>query len=264
MRPVARLRPRGYTPPLSAPPPAPRAPVPRTPAAALALLLAAAPAAAQDWLPSGREALAGAALVGGAAALDRVFERSIPDGGGTRWEWATRGLNYGGRPHYAVVLLAGAGAAGIATGDDRLRDGAIRVTAGMVAAGVVNGSLKFGVGRERASTTSDPWRFRPLATDNRWQSFPSGHATVAFSLAAALAEETGEPWVAVLGYGSAALVGWSRVYDDKHWTSDVVAGALIGIAGGRGMVRLLREQMDGTPPELTIAPGWIAVRIPTR
>lgn len=237
--------------------------MPRPLPAALALLLAATPAAAQDWLPSRREAAAGVALVGGALVLDRALEGTVPDGGGQRWVGITRGLNYGGRPHYAAVVLGAAGAAGVATGDDRLRDGAIRVTAGMVAAGVMNGSLKFTVGRERASTTDDPWRFRPFATDNRWQSFPSGHSTVAFSLAAALAEETGEPWVAVVGYGGAVLVGWSRVYDDKHWTSDVVAGALIGIAGGRGMVRLLRARGAGPAPEVSVAPGWIAVRIPT-
>lgn len=235
------------------------------PLLALLLLLAAhpAPAPAQDWLPSGRETAAGLVLLGGALALDQTLHGTVPDGGGTRWASASGVLNHGGRPGYALVLLGGTAAGGALAGRERVRDGALRVTAGLLAAGVVNGGLKFTVGRERASTTDEPWRFRPFATDNRWQSFPSGHTTVVFSLAAALAEETGEPWVAVLGYGGAALVGWSRVYDDKHWTSDVVAGALIGVAAGGGTVRLLRERAAGTAPEVELVPGGIAIRIPT-
>jgi membrane-associated phospholipid phosphatase len=100
---------------------------------------------------------------------------------------------------------------------------------------------------------------------NRWQSFPSGHALVTFSLAAALAEEARTPWVTVLAYGGAAAVGWSRIYDDKHWTSDVAAGALIGIVAGRGAVRLLhRGRDDGDPPSVAVGPGMVAVRIPLR
>jgi membrane-associated phospholipid phosphatase len=86
---------------------------------------------------------------------------------------------------------------------------------------------------------------------------------VAFSFAAALAEETGAPWVAVLGYGSAAMVGWSRVYEDRHWTSDVVAGSLIGIAAGRGTVRFLRLRSEGGVPAMALVPGGIVVRIAT-
>jgi membrane-associated phospholipid phosphatase len=38
------------------------------------------------------------------------------------------------------------------------------------------------------------------------------------------------PWLAALAYTEASIVAWSRVYDDQHWTSDVTASAVIGIA----------------------------------
>jgi hypothetical protein len=46
------------------------------------------------------------------------------------------------------------------------------VAAEMVAAGAVNGTLKYTVGRERPNASDHPWSFRPGALDNRWQSFP--------------------------------------------------------------------------------------------
>ena len=87
---------------------------------------------------------------------------------------------------------------------------------------------------------------------------------VAFSLASAVAEEARTPWVSALAYGGAAAVAWSRVYEDKHWTSDVAAGALIGILAGRGTVRLLHRASSADPPTLAVGPGMVAVRIPIR
>ena len=43
-------------------------------------------------------------------------------------------------------------------------------------------------------------------------------------------------------YGTAALVGWSRVYEYRHWTSDVVGGALVGIATSRWTIRTLHAR----------------------
>jgi membrane-associated phospholipid phosphatase len=226
----------------------------------LALLPAAAPLASQEWTPSRGEAVAGTLLLGGALLVDRAVARGVPEGGGTRWEWASDALNHGGRPQHALLLLAGAASSGALLGSPPLRDGALRVGAGLLAAGVANGTLKVAVGRERPSRTSDPHRFRPGSLDNGWQSFPSGHAVVAFSLAAGLAEETREPVVAVLAYSAAGLVGWSRVYEGKHWTSDVVAGSLVGIFAGRGTVRLLRRG-EGRAPALSVGPGHVAVRV---
>ncbi|HEX2081180.1 MAG TPA: phosphatase PAP2 family protein [Longimicrobium sp.] len=237
---------------------------------ALAAVLAAAvlprPAGAQP-LVSRREAAAGVAVMAGALLLDRTLDGVVPAGGGTRLEGAADVLNFGGRPQYALALLGGTWAAGRLSGHGEMADAALRVTAGLAAGGVANGVLKYSLGRERPSTTADPLRFRPFNPENRWQAFPSGHAVVAFSLASAVAEEARTPWVTVVAYGGAAAVGWSRVYDDKHWASDVAGGALVGILAGRSTVRLLRRGAaagEGDAPSLAVAPGVVAVRIPVR
>jgi membrane-associated phospholipid phosphatase len=226
------------------------------------LLCAAAPSHAQ--LPRRAEPIVAAgALLAGAALLDRAIDEAIPQGGGTRLDWATRGLNYGGRPAYALVVLGGAYAGGRLADRPELSSAAAHSLAALLASGAANGTLKYVVGRERPSATDDPHHFRPFNADNRWQAFPSGHAVVAFSLATSLSEEAGRPWVTALAFGGASLVGWSRVYDDKHWTSDVVGGALVGYGVSRATLHLLHRRHphpDGA--SVVVLPNALLVTIP--
>lgn len=62
-------------------------------------------------------------------------------------------------------------------------------------------------------------------------SFPSGHTATAFCGAELLRLEYGrqEAWVPVAGYAVATVTGLMRIYNDRHWTGDVVSGACIGV-----------------------------------
>ncbi len=62
-------------------------------------------------------------------------------------------------------------------------------------------------------------------------SFPSGHTAQAFAAATFLHKEYGRehPVYSVLGYGSATAVGVLRIMNNRHWVSDVLVGAGIGI-----------------------------------
>ncbi|MCC2679759.1 MAG: hypothetical protein K0R29_2335 [Pseudobdellovibrio sp.] len=67
---------------------------------------------------------------------------------------------------------------------------------------------------------------------NNYVSFPSGHTATAFATATSLTYAYG--WKAgFVAYPLAAFVGASRMADDMHWLSDVVAGAFVGIIIGR-------------------------------
>lgn len=70
-------------------------------------------------------------------------------------------------------------------------------------------------------------RPRPCCEDNR-KAWPSGHTSSAFASASALAYAYG-PRVGLPALMAAGFVGASRMADDMHWFSDVVAGATIGI-----------------------------------
>jgi membrane-associated phospholipid phosphatase len=60
------------------------------------------------------------------------------------------------------------------------------------------------------------------------KSFPSGHTSAAFMGAAFIHKRYGLSY-AVPAYIGASFVGYSRVYADKHYGIDVVAGAAIGV-----------------------------------
>lgn len=70
-------------------------------------------------------------------------------------------------------------------------------------------------------------------------SFPSGHTLAAFCTAVALAESPGET-AAYLSFATA--VAASRVYLRAHHASDVVGGAVIGVAIGTVGRRRLRPR----------------------
>jgi PAP2 superfamily protein len=70
---------------------------------------------------------------------------------------------------------------------------------------------------------------RPDGTNK--QSFPSGHTATAFMTATMLSKEYGHisPWVSVGAYSVATATGLMRMANNKHWLSDVMVGAGIGI-----------------------------------
>ena len=96
--------------------------------------------------------------------------------------------------------------------------------------------VKAGVGRHRPVMYTDGATV--AARDrNNLRSFPSGHTSLAFAVATsywlARRDRTGSPgaeaWAVA---GAAAGVGAFRVLAGQHFLSDVVAGALLGVAGG--------------------------------
>ena len=74
---------------------------------------------------------------------------------------------------------------------------------------------------------------RPDGTSaNSW---PSGHTATSFVGATILHKEYGltrSPWYSVAGYGVATATGVMRVLNNRHWVSDVLSGAGIGILSG--------------------------------
>jgi hypothetical protein len=170
--------------------------------------------------------IAACAAAEGAAFADlEMRERALAtDGRGARR--LARGAEHLGSPEVVGPALLLTWAAGKAFDRPGLEGAGRRIGLPVAAAVAVTGALKVAVGRVRprdVATESDRWQ--PFSGQ---ASFPSGHAAIAFATATALDRETHAGWVPWVAYPLAGLVGWSRVRDDAHWTSDVVAGAALG------------------------------------
>lgn len=97
----------------------------------------------------------------------------------------------------------------------------------------------------------------PLTFDHT--SFPSGHTTTAFAVASVLAcGYKDKPWIGISAYTVAGLVGLSRVYEQKHWASDVLVGAALGTFIGTSFSRLNFSKLQVGPSAMR---GGYGVRI---
>jgi membrane-associated phospholipid phosphatase len=150
---------------------------------------------------------------------------------------------------------------GRATKQHDMADLGLHGTEAIIVGGAVATVLKGTFGRARPyvhpptdSTGFDPnsWSFGRGFRQEQYRSFPSGHTVAAFAAAAAVANETSRWWPNlkwVIGpamYGGAAMVGISRMYDNKHWASDVMMGAAIGTFAGNKVVRYHHRSHPGS------------------
>jgi membrane-associated phospholipid phosphatase len=80
-----------------------------------------------------------------------------------------------------------------------------------------------------SSTKSITRIWRPDSTT--YNSFPSGHTALAFAGAEFLRREYQDQsaWYGIAGYAAATTVAGLRIYNNRHWLSDVAAGAGVGI-----------------------------------
>jgi len=94
-------------------------------------------------------------------------------------------------------------------------------------------------------------------------SFPSGHTATAFTGAEIVRREYWDdsPWYGVAAYSVAAGVGLLRIYNDRHWATDVIAGAGFGILSAQIGYWLLPTNKRlfhfNNDKQLTFAPYYI-------
>ncbi|MFH1844643.1 MAG: phosphatase PAP2 family protein [bacterium] len=129
-----------------------------------------------------------------------------------------------GGPAVYVPVGAGLYLTGLISGNTEARQAAERICLSLTIAGLSSGSLKYLAGRSRPSSGAPSDRFRPFC---RLTSFPSGHTTMAFTLAGSISREIDNRWATAGLHLLAGSVGLSRLIDELHWLSDIVAGALL-------------------------------------
>ena len=149
----------------------------------------------------------------------------------------------------AALMLGGTWAAGVMFENPDARHEAGTMFEAAAFSSVAGFALKEIAGRERPYVSGDP---------NNWggggDSFPSLHVTAAFAIGTVFAESGNDRfrWLRrALGYGVAAGTAYERIKHDAHWLSDTVAGAGVGVATARFVMKRDDPSKRGS---LAIAP----------
>lgn len=156
--------------------------------------------------------------------------------------------NFGGP--YETYTLASLAAYGFLFKNEKTLNTTLLATQAYLTGGMIESVAKYLSGRQRPSyygvdTMGTPRFHGPISILGRKyngqtvsSSFPSGHTTVAFAAATVFAMEyRNKPWVPILSYSAASLIGVSRITENRHWATDVLVGAALGYLSGRQVVR---------------------------
>jgi hypothetical protein len=201
------------------------------------------------------DALVASALVAGAVALmpadnwlrGRVDQRSVQSSAAAHA--IANDFSLLGDPG-TVILSVGTYAVGRITGSHTVSEVGLHATEALVMSAAATEFVKGVAGRNRPylqRADADDFMMLNGFTGGGFTSFPSGHTSAAFALAAVIDEEGSVRWphaariVTPITYGLASLVGLSRIYKDRHWMSDVAVGALVGEYSGLSVERFNRR-----------------------
>jgi membrane-associated phospholipid phosphatase len=151
------------------------------------------------------------------------------------------------------TVAAGLVAGGLVSGDDDVTRAGGRLAATLALTGATSSLAKLALGRERPdqNVERDSDEYTPFSGH---EAMPSGHSAIAFALATSLSDDIHNPWATVGLYTLASGVAWSRLNDNRHWLSDVAAGAALGIASAKvvnGHWRIFNLR----PPKILLGPS---------
>ena len=179
-------------------------------------------------------AIGAGVVIGGLIAADPSIYRGIQDARSDFTDSvsaATTGFGAGG----AVWTAGGLLCIGLISGQNGIRDmGRDSLETLTLTSVLTHFVLKPTFGRWRPFESNGTNRFEPFSGHN---SFPSGHAVYAWSVASVVAMRAPGWIIPTIAYGLATVVAFDRVNDQQHFMGDVVAGAFFATATGRFLVR---------------------------
>lgn len=209
--------------------------------------------AASPFHWKGKQWLTFTGVVGATAVLyaydDKIYNYFQDNQTSTKDNFSKNFIEPWGSGVYSLPLLAGI----YLTGSKNSRHRNIALTgvkAYLLSAGAAY-ILKnlFHRHRPYENAPPDPKRWDgPFPFTNKYKSFPSGHTTTAFAIASVLAHGYKDKlWIVISSYSVASLVGISRLYDGRHWASDVLAGAALGAFIGTTLSKVNFRKVDFYP-----------------
>ena len=133
-----------------------------------------------------------------------------------------------GRSVNTGVLGGGLYLAGLLLDNKDISSTGRMVVESVVYTGLTVGVLKFALGRGRPYENDGPGDFFDFSFKEEDVSFPSGHTATAFAVSTVLARKIDNVYATIGLYSLAGLTAYQRIYNNKHWFSDVFVGAALG------------------------------------
>lgn len=172
-------------------------------------------------------------LTGGLMIADRDIQTVFQKNRNMTFDNVSRyGLEPWGRGLYSVPLLGVLYIHGAITHNERTERVALLAGQSFLISAAVVQIPKYLIQRHRPyqDIPSNQFLFDGPLGGFKHNSMASGHTIAAFSVASMFAQEyKDKKWVGIVAYSIATLTGLSRIYDNKHWASDVLLGAAMGI-----------------------------------
>lgn len=159
-----------------------------------------------------------------------------------------------------IPLSAGLWAYGAIADNTRASRLGLTSIKAMVIATVFTYAIKYATQRHRPQDNepANPRIWEGPFGNYNTTSFSSGHSALVFAAAAVFASEYRDKWwVPVIAYSLAGLAAVSRVYDDKHWASDVIFGSALGFFIGKFVYKSTVNN-----PRISFIPGASATGHP--
>jgi membrane-associated phospholipid phosphatase len=188
-----------------------------------------------DWLITGGVIITD---VSSMYLLDEIMSKKFLEGHNGTKDKINEFGNYFGSTIPNLIVSGGVYLSGLIFNSYKLRTSGLHVFQASLYSGLLNIILKGVIGRERPYGGEGPFIFQPFSSDNKFNSHPSGHSTMAFALASSLSCEIDNTFATILLYSAATLTMGSRIYSNMHWFSDTFFGAVIGSAFGYGVYYL--------------------------
>lgn len=185
-----------------------------------------------DWLKTGALVLA----TGLAFSLDPKIKEQVNSQHSPSLDNATGFGEKYGSISYAGIFAGGMYLTGKIFNNKSIATTGRMLTESILYSGLAVSILKYTVGRSRPYTNEGPVTMFTYSFQEANVSFPSGHTATAFAVSTVLANRIDNPFATVALYGLAGFTGYQRIYDNKHWFSDVFVGAAIGYFIGSSIV----------------------------
>ena len=172
-----------------------------------------------------------------------------------------------GNPDNNYMLTGAVYLTGLFAKDEKLRRTGVLLISSATASGFFQQVAKRLVGRARPKSGESSFTFDPSFGFNRifnYDSFPSGHAMLAFTNAYAIAKQFKNPWIKAGIYTVGSIPGFVRVIDRFHWISDVAFSTVLSIFIVESIDRYLDKKYAEKYNDNTKSVSWNLTFAPNR